>query len=91
MKIAESNFIAHALRSWLRWGLISITAFGYYLAVVYLTDLDTRLTTLSQFFGHALIYGAAVALFSVLFFVVEQSRSKRRAEEIAAEAAHSSH
>jgi len=75
----------------LRWGLISIPAFGYYLAVIYLTGLSTRLTTMSQFFGHALIYSAGVALFSMLFFLVEQFRSKRKAEEIAPDVAHSSH
>jgi len=75
----------------LRRGLISLTAFGYYLAVVYLTGLSTRLATMRQFFGHVLIYGAGVALFSTLFFIIEQSRSKRKAEEIAVEAAHSSH
>jgi hypothetical protein len=77
VKIAGSNFIAHALRSWLRWGQISITAFSYYLAVVYLTGLDTQLTTLSQFFGHALIYGAGVALFSVLSSLSSSSHAPK--------------
>jgi len=71
----------------LRRGLISLFAFGYYWAVVHMTGLSIRLTTMGQFFGHVLIYGAAVALFAMLIFAFEQSRAKEKTKELAAGAA----
>jgi hypothetical protein len=41
---------------------------------------------MAQFFGHALIYAAGVALISSILFIVERSSSKRREEEFCAEA-----
>ena len=70
----------------LRRSFISVGGFLYYFAIVSLTGLDTRLTTMGQFFGHAMIYGASVALVSALFFILDQSSSKRREEALAAKA-----
>ena len=52
-----------------------------------MTGLSIRLTTMGQFFGHVLIYGAAVALFAMLIFAFEQSRAKEKTKELAAGAA----
>ena len=66
--------------------VITLVAAGYYVAVVYLTGLSTKLTSMAQFFGHALIYAAGVALISSILFIVERSSSKKREEEFCAEA-----
>lgn len=65
---------------------ISLLAAGYYIGVVYATGLSTRPATMTEFFGHALIYAAAVGLVSSLFFISERSASKKREEEFCATA-----
>jgi len=70
----------------LRRGLISLLAICYYFAVVYLTGLSMRVTTMSQFFGHALIYAAGVGLFSSVLFIAQRSSSRKKEEELIAEA-----
>lgn len=65
-------------RSW-----ITLVAAAYYIAAVQLTGVGVRPTSMTAFFGHALIYAAAVGLVSSLLYLVE---SKKRAEESEAEA-----
>lgn len=69
----------------LRRSFIGALAAMYYAGVVYLTGLSTQLTSMSQFFGHALIYAGAVGLISSLLFIVERSSSKKKEEELCAE------
>ncbi len=69
-----------------RRSIIAIAAAGYYFAVVYLTGLSTDMKSMSQFFGHALIYAAGVGLISSVLFIAERSSSKGKEENLAAEA-----
>jgi hypothetical protein len=66
--------------------VVALVAAGYYVAVIYLTGLSTHLTSMSQFFGHALIYAAGVALISSVLFIVEKSSSKTKEAEMYANA-----
>jgi predicted transporter len=70
----------------LRRSIITIVAAGYYIAVVFLTGLSTNLKSMSQFFGHALIYAAGVGLISSVLFIAERASSKRKEEDLVAEA-----
>jgi predicted transporter len=69
----------------MRRSTITVLAAGYYIAVVYLTGLSHNLTSMSQFFGHVLIYASAVGLISSLLFVAENYSSKKKEEEFCAD------
>jgi hypothetical protein len=66
----------------MRRSIITVLAAGYYLAVVSLTGLGFKFTTMAQFFGHVLIYASAVGLLSSLLFVAESCSSRKKVEEL---------
>ena len=69
----------------MRRSTITVLAAVYYIAIVCLTVLSHDLTSMSQFFGHVLIYASAVGLISSLFFIAERYSSMKREEEFCAD------
>ena len=69
----------------MRRSIITVLAAGYYVTIVCLTGLSYKLTSMSQYFGHVLIYASAVGLISSLVFVAERFFSKKREEEFCAD------
>ena len=67
--------------------MIKVIAAAYYLGVVWLIGLSVDLTSMAEFFGHALIYMAAVGLISSMFFVADRSSSAKREAELCHDAA----
>ena len=65
--------------------LTTLLAAGYYLAAVYLIGFSFP-ATLAQYFGHALLFVASIALISSMRFISEKLRSKKREEACSSEA-----
>ena len=70
----------------LRRSLVLVAGGVHYLAIVSLLGLDMRPSTLAQYTGHAMIYGSGVAVYTILFFVLERAAQKRKEEEMVSEA-----
>ena len=69
----------------MRRSLVAVLAGGYYCAVIYLTGLHAQLTSMRQYFGHALIYASGVALISSGLFIGERLAQKRKEHDLWAE------